>query len=86
MKLKDVVLGTTYRVREWDSMLAESSLDVWGAIEPIDSTDSFCAMMKYLCGTLYTPKGHYSMHQPHEGFTPSVDGWYLSAYMLEPIS
>lgn len=32
MKVEDVVLGTTYRIRQWDSMLAESSLDECGGL------------------------------------------------------
>lgn len=85
MKVEDVVLGTTYRIKDWDSMLAESSLDADGHINPVDSTDSFCVAMQHLCGTLYTPGGHYCATR-HEGFTPATaEGWYISAYMLEPL-
>lgn len=87
MKKEDIVIGTTYRIRKWDDMVAEHGLDDEGNVVLNEDT-YFSPAMKHLCGTSHTVIGFDA--DSDDDCLPDVrdsDGWRcgVSAEMLEPL-
>jgi len=88
MKKEDIVIGTTYRIREWDDMAQEFGLDSMGNI-PVNEDTSFLKEMKCLCGQLHTVTGFDTGYDDGDCL-PDVKDCVgnvcgVTAGMLEPI-
>ena len=90
MRLEDIYIGDTLRIRDWDDMLAEYGSDIFGILV----RHSFSECMRYLCGKIITVKSidrTKDRISSKEGYelgscieNPSMIEWAISAEMLEP--
>lgn len=85
MRDSEIMIGKTYRVREWDDMADEFGI----RDGEIQCDASFIKSMKPLCGMIFTVKsmrdsnfGCYRIYEPEE---PGFESWIITAHMLEPI-
>lgn len=92
MKLEDIVVGKTYRIRQWDDMAAEYNVnpDRASGITPPNSLIRFDVRMKPLSGMPFTVSGFRdeTSMRSEEGteYIGNVNsGWYIEAWMLEEI-
>ena len=81
MRKEDVVIGKTYRIRQWDDMSAEFGVDSWGDVNT--PLLDFVEEMKCFCGENYTPTNREETHYlPYLGDSD----FCLTAEMLEEIT
>lgn len=84
MRIEDVEVGKTYRIRQWDDMANEFGVSEMGSIKcnPI----RFVKDMKHLCGKkcVVRRKGEERIYIDIEDSAES-NVWYYTADMIEPI-
>lgn len=82
MKLEDIHIGDTVRIREWEDMASEFGCNEYGTIE---CRFQFVKDMEPLCGKEFVVTGidRKGMVCPDDS-DPIWRGWSISADMLEP--
>ena len=87
MKREDIVVGQTYRIRQWEDMLSEFGLEAEGI--PVNSDTYFSFSMKNLCGVEHTVTG-FDYNSDNDCLPDRFDnnGFRsgISAEMLEPLT
>lgn len=82
MKLADIHIGDTVRIREWEDMASEFGYNRYGTIR---CQFFFIREMKILCGKEYVVTG-ISGNKVRLDFTDTWRRYNISADMLEPAS
>jgi hypothetical protein len=81
MEMKDIVVGGTYRIRQFEDMVQQYSVTSFGEIEA-GYNCFFSPQMRGLCGQEYTP----SVILPSGELEPEFGGFCVEPWMLEPIT
>lgn len=81
MRIEDIVIGETYRFRQWEDMANEFGVSSDGSYIQIPGP-AFIKDMQYLCGSDFVVlKAAFGGRVVLEGVT----SWGISCHMLEPI-
>lgn len=82
MRIEDVVVGKTYRIRQWDDMKNELG-ECWGELK---TYFNFASGMKELCGEICKVTAKRGKEVKLEFINDKLDSnWAFSCDMIEPI-
>lgn len=82
MRIEDVVVGKTYRIRQWDDMKNELG-ECWGELK---TYFNFASEMKELCGEICKVTAKRGKEVKLEFINDKLDSnWAFSCDMIEPI-
>lgn len=82
MRIEDVVVGKTYRIRQWDDMKNELG-ECWGGLK---TYFNFVSEMKELCGEICKVTAKRGKEVKLEFINDKLDSnWAFSCDMIEPI-